>query len=220
MEHPSILAQGISKSFTESESSQTVLSEVSLTFYPHRVYAVCGPSGSGKSTLLSVISAQEKPDSGSVEILGQPLNYSDAKAATSFRCHHIGFIFQDFRLLEAESVYANVELPLLASTEKLTRAERKQRVEQALESARFSLKSSRKVKMLSGGEKQRVTIARALVNDPEIIIADEPTSALDAQLRQEIMKLFRTLAEAGKTVVLATHDEEVMHLCDEVIRLH
>jgi putative ABC transport system ATP-binding protein len=163
-----------------------------------------GPSGSGKSTLLSVIAALSKPTSGSVQVAGALVSKIPDHHAADFRLKHIGMVFQHFELIGRMSAAENVAVPLTVT--KLTAAEVKSRAEAAM--SRFNIidKKNRDVRLLSGGEKQRTAIARAVVNDPEILLADEPTANLDPALKLDFISYIRQLHDEGKTVIIATHD--------------
>jgi len=177
-----------------------------------------GPSGSGKSTLLNVLAGLDRPNSGEVTVAGQRLNEMSEDELASFRAHTVGFVFQFFNLIPVLSAVENVELPLLLTS--LSRAERRQRAETALRVVGLADRGTHRPRELSGGEQQRVAIARSIVTDAELIVADEPTGDLDAKNAEEILSLLQTLRrDFGKTVVIVTHDPRAEKWVDEVIHL-
>lgn len=181
--------------------------------------AIVGPSGSGKSTLLNIMGLIIPLDSGKILIDGEDVSgYSDNKLCL-LRNSLFGYIFQEFALVEDESVYENIWIPLLYS-KKYMRKEYKYRISFAAQQLDIQDKLFRKVEQLSGGEKQKVAIARAIVCDQPFILADEPTSSLDATNRELILDiLIRLCKKKGKTVIIATHDKEIAERCDRVINL-
>ncbi len=187
----------------------TALQDINLTVRDGDFVLVMGPSGSGKSTLLNVIAGLEKPSSGSVFVLGTNIHkLSDGKAAT-FRKKHLGFIFQFFNLHPTLTALENVELPLMLARKKKT--ERRKRVQELLELVGMSHREDHFPHELSGGEKQRIAIARALANDPNLILADEPTGDLDSVTGEEIKQLLiRLNREEKKTIVMVTHDVRIV----------
>ena len=182
-----------------------------------RFTSIAGRSGSGKSTLLKMMGGLLIPDQGKVLIAGTDIYGMTEKQMADYRCNKIGFIFQDFLLEEMYTVYQNIEIVLMIS--KFPPKLRKNMVEQALEAVGLGGRMRSCVKNLSGGEKQRVCIARAIVNQPEIIFADEPCGNLDWENGQVIMKLLRDQVDQGRNVVLVTHNREDAKLTDEIITL-
>jgi putative ABC transport system ATP-binding protein len=194
------------------------LERVSLHVERQRFVALMGPSGSGKSTLLNVLAGLDRPDSGDVTVANQRLNDLSEDELAAFRAHTVGFVFQFFNLIPVLSAVENVELPLLLTN--LSRAERRQRAETALRVVGLADRGSHRPRELSGGEQQRVAIARSIVTDAELIVADEPTGDLDAKNAEEILSLLQTLRrDFGKTVVIVTHDPRAEKWVDEVIHL-
>src|ERR671910_696288 len=171
--------------------------------------SIVGPSGSGKSTLLNVIGALDRPTSGKVFINGQDIFLLDDTRLSDVRNHLIGFIFQSYNLVNRMSVQENVEFPAVFS-ERLSSARSHPRALELLEILGIKDKAKQKPLDLSGGEQQRVAIARALINDPALVLADEPTGNLDPDLALEIMNLFREINARGTTVLVATHDRELI----------
>lgn len=175
-----------------------------------------GPSGAGKTTLFKMLSAFDRPTSGSVQVAGFNLNKITSSEVPYFR-RRIGVVFQDFKLLKGRTIFENVALPLKILGERFATTKR---VEEILDQVGLRFKLDQIVDQLSGGEQQRVAIARALVHKPELLIADEPTGNLDPDLSQEIIKLFERANAQGTTVVIASHDHElVKRMQKRVIRL-
>jgi len=194
------------------------LERVSLHVPRQRFVALMGPSGSGKSTLLNVLAGLDRPNSGEVTVAGQRLNEMSEDELAAFRAHTVGFVFQFFNLIPVLNAVENVELPLLLTH--LSRAERRQRAETALRVVGLADRADHRPRELSGGEQQRVAIARSIVTDAELIVADEPTGDLDAKNAEEILSLLQTLKrDFGKTVVIVTHDPRAEKWVDEVIHL-
>ncbi len=178
-----------------------------------------GPSGSGKSTVLSLVAALCRPTFGRVEVLGESLSKLPDFHAALFRREKIGFVFQRFNLIEDLDVFENVLAPLVPLDMAYEKA--KERVEAVLRRFSIDHKSSVKVSKLSGGEMQRCAIARAFVNDPEILLADEPTANLDSSLTEEFISILKKIKAEGKTVLLSTHDQrfENIDFCDRILRI-
>ena len=170
------------------------------------VNAIMGQSGSGKSTLMNMIGCLDSPTSGYVEIDGEVTNAMDEAELAEVRNRKVGFIFQQFNLLSKLSALENVITPMLYSPDRLSGRERRERAEYLLEKVGLKDRMRHRPNELSGGQKQRVAIARALVNDPAILLADEPTGALDSKTGDQIMSLFMSLNEEGRTIVFVTHD--------------
>ena len=194
------------------------LERVSLHVAKQRFVALMGPSGSGKSTLLNVLAGLDRPNAGEVTVAGKRLNEMSEDELAEFRAHTVGFVFQFFNLIPVLNSVENVELPLLLTH--LTKAERRQRAETALRVVGLADRGDHLPRQLSGGEQQRVAIARSIVTDAELIVADEPTGDLDAKNAEEILSLLQTLRrDFGKTVVIVTHDPRAERYVDEVLLL-
>ncbi len=200
-----IFVKNVTKIYNfETNKEIVALKDINLNVKSGEFVILMGPSGSGKSTLLSVIAALTKPTEGRVIVKNEPLSKLPDRFAALFRRENIGFIFQKFNLLEDLSVFDNVILPLIPSDISSKLLE-----EKAYEAMRkFSIehKKDEKVRKLSGGEQQRCAIARALINNPNIILADEPTANLDAKLTADFIEILRGLKKEGKTIIVATHD--------------
>jgi putative ABC transport system ATP-binding protein len=212
--------EGISKSFgnKENEPIKTVLNNVTFNVERGEMVAVCGKSGAGKSTLLHILGLLDRPTAGTYRwddiVLSDEHN---DKYLSKIRNEKIGFILQDYGLIEDQTVFDNVALPLMLGTTKLS--EIKSKVKKALETVGMLEFTNSMACVLSGGEKQRTAIARALVNEPELILADEPTGALDGENSSIILNSFLKINEMGVTIVIVTHDEDVANMCNRIIRI-
>ncbi len=202
---PLVNVQHVTKVFHRGSEEIAVLSDLDLAVQPGEFLALMGPSGSGKSTLLNLIGGLDRATRGSVEIGGDRIeDFSDRQLA-AWRARHVGFVFQFYNLLPALNAERNVELPLLLTH--LSKKERQQHVAVALEAVGLSHRQKHYPRTLSGGEQQRVGIARALVTDPTLLLCDEPTGDLDRKSGDEILTLLQTLnREHGKTIIMVTHD--------------
>jgi len=195
----------VSRTFRRGSETVHVLSNLSLEVPRGAFLALMGPSGSGKTTLLNLIGGLDRPTSGAVVINGERIDQMSARRLASWRAANIGFVFQFYNLLPVLSAQRNVEVPLLLTH--LSRAERKRHVEAALSIVGLSHRARHSPRTLSGGEQQRVGIARAIVSDPEILLCDEPTGDLDRKSGDEILSLLQALnQEQGKTIIMVTHD--------------
>jgi putative ABC transport system ATP-binding protein len=200
--------QDIRKVYNEGRPNEFwAIQGVSLAFEPNRVTCLKGASGSGKTTLLSIVGCLSRPTSGRVMLDGKILSGLPERFLTDIRRHTFGFIFQRFNLIQGLNVLENVMLP--AYPLGLKHVELKAAAQRLLEHFKLAGKAANPVEWLSGGEAQRVAICRALINDPEILIADEPTANLDSRLSQELMGLIDELRQSGKTVLISSHDAVV-----------
>ena len=206
------------KTFPMGKREFTALNNINLSFKAGEFAGFVGPSGSGKTTLLNIIGSLDTPTRGEVQVLGQSVGSLNPKKAADLRTKHLGFIFQTYNLLPVYTVYENVELPLLLL--KMPAAERKETVLQSLEWVGLSDKLKSRPAQLSGGECQRVSIARAMVKSPEIVLADEPTANLDAENSHHILRTMEKLnQELNTTFIFATHDEKVIQYLRRKISL-
>jgi ABC-type lipoprotein export system ATPase subunit len=209
-----IEAINLTKSYRRGNLVTQVLKAVSFRVRKGEFVAIMGPSGSGKSTLLNVLGLLDQPDGGSYLLEGTDFAKADDETRSAARSRLIGFVFQQFHLLDRASALRNVTLPLLyaeASRDGTARAER------ALEAVGLAHRKNHLPSELSGGEQQRVAIARALINDPPLILADEATGNLDAASGAEVLNIFRKLVHTGRTIVLITHDRTVAEHADRIL---
>ena len=201
---------------TKSFGERIVFQDVNLQFAAGKLYSLIGNSGCGKTTLLNILAKLEPYDKGSISYRGQELK--QIKSHHFFK-NELGYLFQNFGLLENETVAANLELGLIG--QKLTKQEKKQREEEVLEKVGLDyLTLNQKVYELSGGEAQRVALAKVILKDPPLILADELTAALDPETSQEIMNLLLSLKKPDRLMILATHNPAIWEKADEVIRLN
>ena len=207
MHQPIIELQQVSKTFPAAAGLFHALSQVTLSFGQGQLIAVTGKSGSGKSTLLNIIAGIDKPSSGTVSVNGLRIDKLSESALASWRGKNIGVVFQFFQLLPTLTIAENVMLPM-DFCHTWPRNERRQRALALLERVDIKEQADKFPSALSGGQQQRAAIARALANDPPVIVADEPTGNLDSQTAAAIFQLFTNLAKAGKTVIVVTHEKE------------
>ncbi|MEO0584357.1 MAG: ABC transporter ATP-binding protein [Bacteroidota bacterium] len=193
------------------------LRDVSLDIHPNQYVSIMGPSGSGKSTLMNVLGCLDSPSGGEYWLNGTDVSRMTDVDLAETRNKEIGFVFQTFNLLPRYSALENVALPLVYAG--FSKSQRLAQAEKVLESVGLGDRVHHKPNELSGGQRQRVAIARALVNKPSILLADEPTGNLDTTTSHEIMKLFDDLHQAGQTIILVTHEEDIAAFSQEVIRL-
>jgi putative ABC transport system ATP-binding protein len=208
---------GLKKIYRTSDIETTALTGIDLEIHPAELIAVTGPSGCGKSTLLNLIGMIDKPDGGEYYFYGEQIAGYSEKQRAQLRKNNIGFIFQNFNLVNELTVFENVELPLLYIG--LGKTERRQRVEELLDLMKMSHRMKHYPQQLSGGQQQRVAIARALSNNPKIILADEPTGNLDSKHGDEVMNLLLDLNSRGTSIIMVTHSEHYAGFCKRAIRL-
>ena len=198
------------------EETVTALLDVTLTIEVGEFVAVMGPSGSGKSTFINVIGCLDRPTSGNYWLEGEDMSKFDANALARVRCTKIGFVFQQFNLLDRLDALSNVELPMIYAG--IDRRIRRNRAAGALARVGLGTRMHHRPMQLSGGQQQRVAIARALVNEPKVLLADEPTGALDSRTSVELMGLFQALNRAGSTVVMITHEPDIARYAARIVR--
>jgi putative ABC transport system ATP-binding protein len=209
---------GVHKYFTRGSERIDVLKGVNLDIAKGDFLALMGPSGSGKTTLLNLMGGLDRPSSGSVEIAGTDIVGLSGSRLSRWRAHHVGFVFQLYNLLPVLTAERNVELPLLLTN--LSRAERQKRVAIALKVVGLADRAKHYPGQLSGGQEQRVGIARAIVTDPTLLLCDEPTGDLDRKAGDEILDLLHRLnAEHGKTIVMVTHDPRAANRARRTLHL-
>ncbi|MDT7560792.1 MAG: putative transport system ATP-binding protein [Pseudonocardiales bacterium] len=210
-----IQLEGVTKIYRMGEVELRALDDVDLSIAEGELVAIMGPSGSGKSTMMNILGCLDIPTEGSYHLDGIDVAARSDNELAAIRNHKIGFVFQSFNLIPRTSASRNVELPLVYAGAK----DRAARARRALEQVGLGNRQKHLPNELSGGQQQRVAIARALVTDPAMLLADEPTGNLDSASSIEIMKLLVGLNEAGRTVVLITHEEEIATFAKRVIRL-
>lgn len=207
----------IRKSYFMGKQELQVLKHISLNIQKNEYVALMGPSGSGKSTLMNILGCLDTPTGGDYYLNGHQVSKMLDNDLAEIRNKEIGFVFQQFNLLPRLSAVENVALPLIYSG-----VPKKQRMEKAmavLEQVDLADRSHHRPNELSGGQCQRVAIARALVNNPSLVLADEPTGNLDSKTSYEIMNIFGRIQEAGNTIVLVTHEEDIAHYAKRIVRL-
>lgn len=213
-----IILQNINKTFNKDKNPLVIFNNLNLTIDTNKFIAIVGRSGSGKSTLLNLIGSIEKPDSGEIIINDINITKLNDKELSKYRNEQIGYIFQSFFLEPSLSAIDNVSMPLAIRGIPLN--ERENIAKEILNKLGILEKAYEKTDKLSGGEKQRVCIARALITNPSIILADEPTGQLDYETGQEILKILRNIVDEGKTVLLVTHNQEdANNYADKILRI-
>ncbi len=211
-----IAATGLVKAFGEGRAARRVLDGADLTVQAGEVVAVLGRSGSGKSTLLHLIGGLDRPDAGSIEVAGEAVTGASEARLSELRRRRIGFVFQFFHLLPELSGEANV---LLAGRVRGAHPEAARRGRDLIDRLGLRDVAGSLPSRLSGGEQQRFAIARALVNDPAVLLADEPTGNLDVEAGAEVLRLLRAGADEGRAVVMVTHEDAATHIADRVLTL-
>lgn len=210
-----IRIESLVKTYNIGGGKLLVLDSVSLHIAQGEMVAIMGPSGSGKSTLMNILGCLDRPDSGHYYLEDRDVAKLSRDALAEVRSHRIGFVFQSFNLLPRMSALENVELPML-----YTRKTKSHQIAcQALELVGLADRMEHEPNQLSGGQRQRVAVARSIVNDPAIILADEPTGNLDTKTGEEILKLFGTLHQQGRTIIIVTHEPDVAAHCQRQIHM-
>lgn len=214
-----ISLNGIVKRFYIGKPNELeILHGINLEVERGEFVSIVGESGSGKSTLMNIIGALDRPTEGEYLLQGKNIGEAKDRELSTIRNQEIGFVFQTYNLIPRTTALENVELPMLYG--KMKKTERRERARELLELVGMKERMLHKPEELSGGQKQRTAIARAMANDPSIILADEPTGALDSETSRRIMDIFHTLhREQGKTIVLITHSKELAQETDRVIRI-
>lgn len=207
----------LTKIFRTDEVETTALNRVSFEVKKGEFVAIMGPSGCGKSTLLNILGLLDNPTEGEYYFLGKEVSGFSEKQRANTRKQNIGFVFQNFNLIDELNVYENVELPLIYLG--LSSADRKKRVESALEQMQIVHRRKHFPLQLSGGQQQRVAVARAVVANPHLILADEPTGNLDSAHGEEVMNLLASLNMGGTTIIMVTHSQRDAEYAQRIIRL-
>ena len=207
----------VCKFYRMGESRVDALRELSLTIHENDYMAIFGPSGSGKSTLLHIAGLLDVPSCGSVFVDGKDVSRLPENELARIRGKKVGFIFQVFNLVPSLTALENVALPMMIYD--VPKYERERRAEELLVSLDMGNRLNHLPSELSGGQRQRVAIARALANNPEVILADEPTGNLDSKTGEEVIEIFNQFHHEGKTLVVVTHDPDIAHNTDEIVRI-
>ncbi|ACQ54734.1 ABC transporter ATP-binding protein [Clostridium botulinum] len=212
-----IKLNNVNKVYNSKNNNVNALNNIDLTINEGELVAITGPSGSGKSTLLNIIGTIDKITSGEYILENKRIDKLKSNEVAQIRNKIFGFVVQHFALISDYTVYENIEIPLEYA--KIKHNDRKVMIEDIVSKLGLKEKINKNVKELSGGQCQRVAISRAIVNNPEIILADEPTGALDQKTGQKVLDIFKDLNKQGKTVIIVTHDFNIANQCDRIIRL-
>jgi len=209
-----ISCEGISKIYKMGEVEINALKNISLEINESQFVSFIGPSGSGKTTMLNLFGVLDKPTSGTLKVIGTDISKLNYKERAKFRGEHLGFIFQNFNLIPVLTVYENVEYPLVM-VKSLPQKERREKVLSLLDAVGMLDQKDKLISQISGGQKQRAAIARALTTDPKIVLADEPTANLDHKSAFKVMSLMKKLSrEIGTTFIFSTHDPKIVKEVD------
>ena len=215
---PTIIeCKGLGKTYISGKLEVPALKEVDLVVHRNEFVAIMGPSGSGKSTLMNLLGCLDTPTFGSYRLNGTEVANLDDDELAAVRNQEIGFVFQTFNLLARATALHNVELPLIYAG--MSSRKRHERAMKVLERVGLGNRWDHRPNELSGGERQRVAVARALVNDPAIVLADEPTGNLDSRTSYEIMQLLVGLHDAGQTIIIVTHENEIARYAHRIVRV-
>lgn len=215
---PLVEVRNVTKEYRKGEQRITPLKDVSLDVEPGDFVSLMGASGSGKSTLLNLIAGIDRPSSGQIVVAGHEITRLSRTQLANWRAAHVGYIFQLYNLIPVLTAWENVELPLLLLP--LSSAERRTRVTVALEAVGLTDRADHYPRQLSGGQEQRVGIARAIVTNPQVVVADEPTGDLDAETTEQILELLQRLnRELGTTFLMVTHDPKAAAIARRRLRL-
>ena len=213
-----IETHGLGREFVRGQFRIEALRNIDMTIEKGEFVALMGPSGSGKSTLLHVIAAMDRPTSGQIHVLGKDLGHLSDRELAAWRNQHVGFVFQSFNLIPVLTALENVEIPLRLTN--LSQSERRQHAATALNLVGLQDRTDHYPKQLSGGQEQRVSIARAIATDPDLILADEPTGNLDAASAKDALRLLEKLnRDFGKTIVMVTHDPHAARYASKIRHL-
>ena len=209
-----ISCKGISKIYKMGEVEIKALSNITLEIEKSKFVSFIGPSGSGKTTMLNLFGVLDKPTSGILKVIGTDISKLNYVERAKFRGEHLGFIFQNFNLIPVLTVYENVEYPLVM-VKSVSPKKRREKVLSLLDAVGMLDQKDKLINQISGGQKQRAAIARALTTDPKIVLADEPTANLDHKSAYQVMKLMRQLShDVGTTFVFSTHDSKIVNEVD------
>lgn len=215
--HPVVL-KGVTRTYRLDAVDVPALTDINLVILPNRFTVISGPSGSGKTTLLNLIGCIDRADQGSIMVGGKPVQTMDDDTLSDFRARQLGFVFQNFNLLQVLTAYENVEYPLLLNG--VPPALRRSRVTTLLESVGLADRANNRPGQLSGGQRQRVAIARALALRPQLVLADEPTANLDSKTGSEIIALMREMQKRHKvSFIFSSHDPKVLDAADDAVHI-
>ena len=214
---PLIRMEAVTKTYDAGELAVQALGGIDLRIEPGQMVAIIGPSGSGKSTLMHILGCLDAPTDGSYWLEGRDVSALSGFQLAAVRNQKIGFVFQTFNLLPKATLQRNVELPLLYAG--MTGSERRERAREALAKVGLVERAKHRPAELSGGQRQRAAIARAIVNEPSLILADEPTGNLDTKTGLEILEIFDRMHEKGETIVIVTHDPRIAERCERVVSI-
>jgi len=215
--HPVVL-KGVTRTYRLDAVDVPALADINLVILPNRFTVISGPSGSGKTTLLNLIGCIDRADQGSIMVGGKPVQTMDDDTLSDFRARQLGFVFQNFNLLQVLTAYENVEYPLLLNG--VPAALRRSRVTTLLESVGLADRANNRPGQLSGGQRQRVAIARALALRPQLVLADEPTANLDSKTGSEIIALMREMQKRHKvSFIFSSHDPKVLDAADDAVHI-
>ena len=209
--------QTLEKTYELGTSKILVLKDINLEISRSKFVVICGPSGSGKTTLLNIIGGIDRPTKGKIIVAEKDLTVQDEDFLSDFRCNNVGFVFQAYNLVSTLTVAENIAFPM--EWKQTPEKEVEKRVEELLKTVGLEHRANHFPSQLSGGEQQRVAFARALANDPELILADEPTGNLDIKNAQKIIQVLQFLKSQGKTIIVSTHDLQIRELADQVFFL-
>ncbi len=207
-----ISAVHLCKAYPMEDTEVEVLKEINLTVQKGQFVAIYGPSGAGKTTLLNMISGIDKPTSGSITVFGQELTEQNEDQLAEYRCNQVGFVFQTYNLISTLTVAENIAFPL--EWKRIPSDAIQKRVAELIQTLGLERRANHFPAQLSGGEQQRVAFARALANNPPLLLADEPTGNLDTKNGQRILQILQNLKNEGKTIIVSTHDLEIMSIAD------
>ena len=216
-EQPIIRLVGLTRQYRMGPSVVSAVDGIDLEIERGEAVALVGPSGSGKSTLLNLVGGLDRPSAGEIWVDGENIARAPARRLVMHRRERVGFVFQSFNLLPHRTALENVEVPLTIAG--LTKAERRERARQLLERVGLGARTTHRPNQLSGGEQQRVAIARSLANQPSILLADEPTGNLDSATGEEVLRLLLELNAGGLTLIIVTHDMNVASVAHRIVRL-
>jgi len=212
-----VYAEALGKVYQIGKAKLEVLKDITFSIPKAKFAVVSGPSGSGKTTLLNIIAGIDRPTSGKIFVQGEELTDKNENFLSDFRCSNVGFVFQSYNLVSTLTVAENVAFPMEWSQKPIEEVEK--RIPELLETVGLQDRANHFPSQLSGGEQQRVAFARALANDPPLLLADEPTGNLDEKNAQKIVQVLQLLKEKGKTVIVSTHDLQIKQLADKVLNL-